>query len=72
MAAQVAIAAGITSSVIIRRFHLDTIHLQAIAVEAHARSAHLHPSKTAGEHQKYTNHEMDNLRAAVEKIPSLR
>ena len=27
--------------------------------------------KTAGEHQKYTHHEMDNLRAAVKKIPSL-
>ena len=24
-----------------------------------------------GEHQKYTHHEMDNLRAAVQKIPSL-
>ena len=27
--------------------------------------------KTEGEHQKYTHHEMDNLRAAVQKIPSL-
>lgn len=27
--------------------------------------------KTEGEHQKYTHHEMDNLRAAVKKIPSL-
>ncbi len=26
---------------------------------------------TEGEHKKYTHHEMDNLRAAVEKIPSL-
>jgi len=28
--------------------------------------------KTAGEPQKYTHHEMDHLRAAVKKIPSLR
>jgi integrase len=28
--------------------------------------------KTEGEHQKYTHHEMDNLRAAIKKIPSLR
>jgi integrase len=27
--------------------------------------------KTEGEHRKYTHHEMDNLRAAVKKIPSL-
>ena len=27
--------------------------------------------KTEGEHRKYTHHEMDNLRAAVQKIPSL-
>jgi len=27
--------------------------------------------KTEGEHQKYTHHEMDNLRAAIKKIPSL-
>ncbi len=27
--------------------------------------------KTVGEHQKYTHHEMENLRAAVKKIPSL-
>ena len=27
--------------------------------------------KTEGEHSKYTHHEMDNLRAAVQKIPSL-
>ena len=27
--------------------------------------------KTQGEHQKYTHHEMDNLRAAIKKIPSL-
>ena len=27
--------------------------------------------KTEGEHQKYTHHEMDNLRAAIQKIPSL-
>jgi integrase len=26
---------------------------------------------TEGEHKKYTHHEMDNLRAAVRKIPSL-
>jgi integrase len=26
---------------------------------------------TEGEHKKYTHHEMDNLRAAVKKIPSL-
>ncbi|MGA9777261.1 MAG: tyrosine-type recombinase/integrase [Limisphaerales bacterium] len=28
--------------------------------------------KTEGEHRKYTHHEMDNLRAAIKKIPSLR
>jgi len=27
--------------------------------------------KTEGEHKKYTHHEMDNLRAAIKKIPSL-
>ena len=27
---------------------------------------------TEGEHRKYTHHEMDNLRAAVQKIPSLQ
>jgi integrase len=27
--------------------------------------------KTEGEHRKYTHHEMDNLRAAIKKIPSL-
>ena len=27
--------------------------------------------KTEGEHSKYTHHELDNLRAAVGKIPSL-
>ncbi|MCU0785441.1 MAG: tyrosine-type recombinase/integrase [Verrucomicrobia bacterium] len=27
--------------------------------------------KTEGEHRKYTHHEMDNLRAAVKKLPSL-
>jgi integrase len=27
--------------------------------------------RTAAMHQKYTHHEMDNLRAAVQKIPSL-
>jgi len=28
--------------------------------------------KTEGEHRKYTHHEMDNLRAAIQKLPSLR
>jgi integrase len=27
--------------------------------------------KTVGEHQKYTHHDMENLRAAINKIPSL-
>ncbi|HEV2327594.1 MAG TPA: tyrosine-type recombinase/integrase, partial [Verrucomicrobiae bacterium] len=28
--------------------------------------------KTEAEHQKYTHHELEKLRAAVEKIPALR
>ena len=28
--------------------------------------------KTEGEHRKYTDQEMDNLRAAIQKLPSLR
>ena len=28
--------------------------------------------KTEGEHRKYRHHELDNLRAAIKKLPSLR
>ena len=44
------------------------VNMKSCNVSATGLAGH----KTEGEHRKYTHHEMDNLRAAVQKIPSLR